>query len=452
MKYNMKKITSIILIVCMTVGLFACAGTGANAADPQTKNDETNPPETATETPTSQAEILPPEESTPEPVTEQPSETPTPDETPEVYAPEEATLTGDFVKDLEKYLKENGYFAENYVASPTSYRAALCLAIAGANGGTKDRLLKAAGFNSVEEANDWYNQILASIESFNAYADNGNFFELANAVWNNSNFSKNFKESYIDYVSSQYGAGASSIPGSELMNAINSWCDKKTHGMIKEIVGPEVYDCAAVLANALYLKANWMDSFTPELTEEDVFYGFGGVETTKQFMKKTDKYKYYSDGLTMLVSIPLDGRKNFVCVMGMTDNLSEKLDKATYRKVNLRIPKMDIESSFARKELVDFLIKRGAGDAFDMIHADFTNMYDKDSDINWYIDDIIQKARIKTDENGLEAAAVTAITIRATGAMMDPEEVVEFNANEPFSFYVIDAENGEILFFGQMMN
>ena len=50
----------------------------------------------------------------------------------------------DFDSGLIDFLETKGYENQNYMISPTSYRAALCLAIAGASGDTKDELLKAA--------------------------------------------------------------------------------------------------------------------------------------------------------------------------------------------------------------------------------------------------------------------------------------------------------------------
>ena len=75
------------------------------------------------------------------------------------------------------------------------------------------------------------------------------------------------------------------------------------------------------------------------------------------------------------------------------------------------------------------------------------------SDFPWFIDDIIQKTKIKTDEDGIEAAAVTAIEVKATGFMEpDQSKPKEFIADHPFSFYIYSGlwnENPEMLFYGQ---
>ncbi len=116
--------------------------------------------------------------------------------------------------------------------------------------------------------------------------------------------------------------------------------------------------------------------------------------------------------------------------------------------MDLWIPKLDTESSFGREALIQYLMDRGAVDAFDANTADFSRM----TDYPWYISDILQKAKIKTDEEGLEAAAVTMVMI-AAGAMLEPKEPQyrEFHANEPFRYYIVTTKTQMplVVFAGQ---
>ena len=68
--------------------------------------------------------------------------------------------------------------------------------------------------------------------------------------------------------------------------------------------------------------------------------------------------------------------------------------------------------------------------------------------------DIIQKAKVKTDEKGLEAAAVTVIAM-VEGCALEEERPVpkEFVADRPFTFYVMNGsfDAPELLFYGQVM-
>ena len=69
-----------------------------------------------------------------------------------------------------------------------------------------------------------------------------------------------------------------------------------------------------------------------------------------------------------------------------------------------------------------------------------------------YISDILQQARIKTDEEGLEVAAATMVMM-AAGTMLETEEPQyrEFHANEPFKYYIVTttAQPLLVVFAGQ---
>ena len=111
-----------------------------------------------------------------------------------------------------------------------------------------------------------------------------------------------------------------------------------------------------------------------------------------------------------------------------------KYKKTSYADVDLWLPKLDTESTFGMETLIQYLIDRGAMDAFDANRADFSRM----ADYPWYISDILQKARIKTDEEGLEAAAVTMIAMPlGTAPKWEEPQYREFHANVPFRYYII---------------
>jgi serpin B len=123
------------------------------------------------------------------------------------------------------------------------------------------------------------------------------------------------------------------------------------------------------------------------------------------------------------------------------------MDKAYSDEVIVKLPKFDIETSFSENEFIAFLQSRGAGLAFTQ-DADFSVMC---PDTSWLISDIIQKTRIKIDEDGLEAAAATAIMMTEC-ALVEESKPREFIADQPFKFYICDGENdSEILFAGQVV-
>ena len=97
------------------------------------------------------------------------------------------------------------------------------------------------------------------------------------------------------------------------------------------------------------------------------------------------------------------------------------------------VPKFDVKSS---TELNGVLQALGVTDAFDMAEADFTPLTDNGA----FLSSAMQAARVKIDEEGVEAAAYTEI-VCADSAMMEVPPTVEMNLDRPFLFVIFDNSN-----------
>ncbi len=350
----------------------------------------------------------------------------------------------------------------NYMASPLSFRYALGLLIAGASGETKTELLKALGVESEEE---W----TAACLRFNAFAKrfqetfdeerkeyeknvkSGGIpkdsaapvmaLRVANSVWKNEKLGVPFTDEYCENVSKNYDAEYESFTPENAAEKINDWVNRKTESMIDRLL-PDGYDAsmlAVVLMNALYFKDAWWEAFLPELTETGDFHTKSGAVVQKEFMHDTGSILYYEDENTRLVVLPMKGGVDMAFVLGDATDIAEKINAAEYRKVKTAIPKLDLETSFSNGEFVDFLKENGVRRAFDPENAEFSRMIDTDV----YVDDIIQKTRIKLNEDGVEAAAVTAIMMCGSG--YDPSEPVDFTLDQPFSFFIYTDTGSEMM-------
>ncbi len=380
----------------------------------------------------------------------------------------------DFNSQLIAYVGENGYEKENYMISPTSYKAALCLAAAGANGQTQDELLKAMGFQNVDEMNAWYSMVYNETVDFNDsleaekesiaeiqsdpdmadyYTVDGEpdgAFRLVNSIWANEDGNPEFTQEYIELAKEMYSAPATTVPGADLADAVNSWVSDATDGLIKSITN-DMSSVDLALVNALYLRAGWVDSFPEGGTVVDDFTTIDSDTVTKSYMCKQDDTYYYEDENGKLIILPLDYGVKAAFVIGEIADIDTALKEATEYEVDIKLPKLDMESEFDSSVLIGYLKSQGVELAFDDSGvADFSTM----STVPVYISDILQKTRIKTDEEGLEAAAVTAIMMTESAAMPEEKEVKTFYATEPFKFFVyteLENEENEILFYGQMV-
>ena len=350
---------------------------------------------------------------------------------------------------LIAYLKANGLEQESFTLSPLSLKAALALTALGAEGETQQQILDALGFADVEALKTWYASVLAGVADFDSRvfgedkADSA--YRVVNAIFHNAACDGAFREEYKELVGKVMGAYASSHGADEITKAVNDWVNAQTDGMIPSIV-EDASQSAAVLVNALYLKVKWAEAFNSSPVTD--FTTLTGETVQKEFITKTEKYRYYADTDCQLVVLPLQGGINMVLILGDGTNLSEKLAQAEYRKTRVTLPKFEVESSFDKKELVQCLKTIGCGKMFVDGVAEFDPMFTE----GIYVDDIIQKAKVKVDEKGLEAAAATAVIMMRNTAVPNPEEPVEFTADHPFQFAIVrEDETPEMLFWGQIM-
>ncbi len=374
-----------------------------------------------------------------------------------------------FDERLLEFLSRNA--EGNYMASPLSFRFALGLLLAGAEGETKAELLNALGVSSEEEWIEYCLDFNGFVEYYAAdlerdvadfkdavrqgwmpsdAAEPFRALRVANSVWKADWVKENFKDAYRQSIERNYAAEYRSFTPENAVEKINEWADIKTEHMIRKLL-PEDYptdQLAVVLMNALYFKDSWQNEFSEFLTKEDDFHARGGQTVKKEFMTTEDHFSYYEDENTQLVILPMKGGVSMAFVLGSREGLAEKIAKARSENVRVKIPKMDLETDFSSGEFVDFLKACGVSRAFDAGRADFSAMIDHPV----FVSDIIQKTRIKLDEEGVEAAAVTAIMM-TEGAAFEPKEPKVFTADEPFSFFIYTTCNDTtaILFAGEIV-
>lgn len=376
-----------------------------------------------------------------------------------------------FEDSLSGYLREDCEWEnKSYTVSPASFRAALCLAIEGARDDTRDGLLQAAGFESYDEMVRWYQGLLnakAEFEQARAVMDEdkaryendpngtGMAFHIANAVWDNLEYDGGFQDAYVRAIEDKYQATASASPADQITNDVNRWCDENTNGMIKSIA-PDLSKTCAVLANALYIKSGWSKAFSEYYTSMDKFAMPDGSTVDLEFMRQTDDFRYAADpDGKQYAAFNLYGDIWFqVCLDTNVrpNDFFSALYRPEWELLDVKMPKLDLETTLGEGMLNRYLIEQGAGAAFGDA-ADFSAMTDRDG--GWHIDDIIQKTRLKTDEDGMEAAAVTAILMADNAMVGDaPSQPIPFYMDCPFSFLITKGIYGSdsgstILFFGQ---
>jgi serpin B len=350
-----------------------------------------------------------------------------------------------------------GDATSNLFFSPFSISTAFSMAYEGAQGDTAEQMRKA--FDFTQDDNTRRKDIFDMLERLNH--DKGFYkLEVANGLWLAELHTT--KQEYVDIVTTYYNGTAQTVDfvSNEGVNEINQWVREKTRDKIQEILGPGSTDelTQLVLTNSVYFNGKWSNQFNPEETIEDSFWVDNGKSVKVQMMKilaetfnyaETDTIQilempYLGHDISMLVLLPKDrnGLKSIEESFN-SDYLNELKDMMEIQPLTVHIPKFRFETDY---DLVPLLKEVGVRDAFDENNADFAGM----TDDQVFLSKAVHKAFVDVNEEGTEAAAVTAAVAQLTSG--PPEPRYRFIADHPFIFLIQDNETGNILFLGRVVD
>ncbi|MBI3167663.1 MAG: serpin family protein, partial [Chloroflexi bacterium] len=365
-----------------------------------------------------------------------------------------------FALDLYQTLRSQD---ENLILSPFSISLALAMTYAGAHGETETQMADVLNFSSQEQMHPAFNALDLALEENPIVVDKDQEpmqLSIANSVWAEQTFT--FKPDFLDTLSVNYGAGVHLL---DFINnpdpsrkEINNWVSDETKDKIKDLL-PEnsiTTDTKMVLVNAIYFKADWLSPFDANDTHDGTFKLLDGSEVTVRMMEHHLEIPYgVGDGYAA-VELPYAGGTAVMTLLvpdeGRFEEIESPLDDVMFKEVlanlapaivTLSMPKFEYESSFS---LSGALAGMGMPLAFNDDQADFSGMTDQQ---DLYIGNVIHKAFVAVDEKGTEAAAATAVIMEGVGAIM-PENPLTID--RPFLFFIRDAETGQILFIGRVLN
>lgn len=371
---------------------------------------------------------------------EKPEDTPT-----EVN--KEAIGFSEFDSGLITYLNQSKS-EDNYMVSPLSLKMALALLAAGAETNTLDEILDATGFETRDDYLVWANLMSTlEFEEKNEYQDSA--FSIGYGIWHNSDKPGEFKEAYKENLK-ELNIMFDEVPGDKLHEEINNWVDKKTKGLIPNLINQPIPDAINVLVNTIYLKGNWYLQFDEYNTKEGDFTTINDEVVQKKLMNQTEDFLYYDDENCQVLIMSMDNGFKTAFVLGENTNIKQKIQAAERTLVNVTLPKFEIETSM-EEEISAYLKESGMVKAFDMVQANFNAMFD----VPTHVDKIIQKTKISLDEKGAEAAAATAIIMKDNAVILEeePPKPIDFIANKPFTFYIYsdsqELTEPELIFYGQ---
>ena len=286
---------------------------------------------------------------------------------------------------------------------------------------------------------------------------------VANSVWVDETM--NPEEAWLAEVNDIFTAEVyQGVLSSEATKRdINKWVEKKTNSLIKEFLR-EPLDVEAKLAlfNTIYFKGDWVSDFEKNSTyKEDFTTTDGDVKKVdmmhdygrNEFYVKNDKLDgvvmdYRNGSMAMIMLKPTAGQTVREMYESLTyEDFAALLDSGKVQNIKLKLPKFEVEFD---KELNETLQNMGLQLAFDSEQADFTGIGFTDNGLPLYISLVRQKAVVKLDEEGTEAAAVTMVVMNECTSTMSVEEPTEVFFDKQFLYMIMDMESRTPLFMGVM--
>ncbi|KAI9073455.1 hypothetical protein K1719_044592 [Acacia pycnantha] len=180
-------------------------------------------------------------------------------------------------KVLQKQI-QNG---SNFVSSPLSLHIILSLVAAGAKGKTLEELLSFLGSPTKGDLNSASSQIVSSLKNVEGTENGGPNLSFVNGAWVDKTFG--LKASFEELVKNVYKSPIEEVDfknkAEEVAKEVNSWTEKETNGLIRELLPPGYINkkTVLVLGNALYFKGAWNGKkFDPTMTETKSFHLLNG--------------------------------------------------------------------------------------------------------------------------------------------------------------------------------
>jgi serpin B len=348
--------------------------------------------------------------------------------------------------------------AQNIFLSPYSAAAALQMVANGAAGQTKTEMQRVLGTTdlSADEINAANKTISQSLNTGNTNV----ILTTANAIWVRKGYP--IKPDFLAMNQEFFGATVDALDFSDpqCVKIINDWASERTHGRITQIadgiIDPRFTQL--FLANAVYFKGKWADPFEVKATRDQPFYLRDGSRKNVPMMWKSKTFTYRRGTDYQAVRLPYEDENLAMYVfLPDTNSSPEKLlsllNGRTWEKVTkpgfsrkegtLELPRFKLEYSVTLNQTLQAL---GMKSAFDSDKADFSGIAPE-----LYISTVLQKTFVEVKEEGTEAAAVTAVVMNDSLALL-PQNPFEMIVNRPFLFLIEDSKTGTILFIGTVFD
>lgn len=332
---------------------------------------------------------------------------------------------------------------KSQVLSPLSITYVLSMLKNGVTGLSKEEINNVLGFANAsdEEINVLCKKLVDGMNTL----DNQTKVVSSNGIF--VNYGYKVKDAFAEMADSYYSVVPETLDffDAGTLDYINKWASDHTEDMIKEVLTEDEFNplAASYLLNALYFRGDWTHHFDKSKTRP---MDFDKGKATADMMFQESDFYYFENELYQSIMLPY-GNMAFQMTVFLPqkgksiDDVLASLDGSNWLSnhydaahVKLSFPRFEATTNI---RLNDIMASLGMPRVF--AYDEITEF----CDAALHIGLMKQASKIRVDEEGTEAAAVTVVETRKGMSNVD------FEANRPFLYIINEQSTGSILFIGQ---
>ncbi len=362
---------------------------------------------------------------------------------------------------------ESDFAGKNAMISTFSIQNAIAMLWAGAAGDTADQIKAALRFD--DNTHQALNKLNAIIKSKNLPAwdsDYGDHIDPVEVNTTNDLYlapNHTWSSSWLDTLAVNYDAGIQETQFAKdpagATKYINDVVAKDTHDRIQNLIPDGGIDATTqlVLTNAIYMKAPWSAEFHKKgqmsFTKQDESSVKADKISASSFFAYVDQDNYQAalvplrqNTFSVLFILPDEGQFEAV-QSSMNGDMIDSIFSSVTREANVHFSMPTFEFT-TELEMSSKLKEMGMVNAFSD-RADFSGLTEDHNEM--YVSAVFHKSFIAMNEDGVEAAAATAVAVAENGMAPVTKEVF-LDLDRPFIFVIYETDTKTPLFFGRLMD
>ncbi|XP_059498828.1 plasma protease C1 inhibitor-like [Stegostoma tigrinum] len=334
----------------------------------------------------------------------------------------------------------------NVLISPVSLAAALTHLLLGARNDTK---------RDLEAALHYHHEVRCVHQALKEVLNRSPSLISASQLFYRDDIE--LKNTFRQHSERLYGVGPMPLSRnmSENVRDINSWISQHTGGKITEMVHDITADTKLMLLNAVFYKGTWKTKFRKEDTKEEIFSVSAEKKVTVPMLHqatyplvaifhpelnaKIAKFQLFGKS-SLIVMVPADTSQTVLqfeqaLTLRKLQAAIARLQQAELKPTSVLLPKLKLKFN---QDLIHPFNDMGLQDVLVM-----PNLCGMSSNL-LEISGAEHRAALTMDEDGVEAAAVTTLSVARS--------VLMFEVQQPFLFFLWHDDLGFPLFIGRVLD